>query len=347
MDNSERSPNGQTATVGDINRNYDKMSFVVTESSNSKFKKLIIGGQEYNKRYSKGSLRKFAQQAKTQPFRKVPLQPNEEIPNVVFQAQGHEDAITDAVHAAMVNEADACPRLVIYTDGSSNGKFSGIGLTYKRFNINTLGGSIPGDWIDACYAVRGVTDSEAVEILAIHRALLIALYEYTRWIQQPLERRGHSDVEGNTRADQLANIGAAYSFGIERLNPGTKKALVPVVIPLPDTGPKSLFNIHRGRAAIDLFYWQRLETKTMIEGLLEKDVGRNHRVLEHEVLRLLGVEPLQEARPRNSRKRKASQMEVEETPDPHPDLHSKKRKTLTEIPVESQTHTPPEDGPIT
>ncbi|KAI1207600.1 uncharacterized protein F4807DRAFT_462409 [Annulohypoxylon truncatum] len=339
---------------GDFDSQGDEKALVLRPcpSPKVKFKRLIIGGQGYDEKYTKDDLSRVAKEAEEQLPEKFLREWTDGSSTVLFRAQGHKDAIKNAVYT--MNTAYNYPRLVIYADGSTKDshsalpkvKISGFGITYKLFNIN-LGAAVDNDWTDASYGVHGIMGSGAVEALAIHRSLYVARYLMERLIQQspksggdhklpprviimsdclgainyiyschhygtlgrpeqlsikhrdkelpdgfmykayqPISRLtslgisvevnwipGHSGLEGNMRADRLANIGANYISGIIQDNPSLQEGLFPVQIQAPGKERKAIPQVDTGNAATDLVYWQKQKTQEMVKNMLEARTG--------------------------------------------------------------------------
>ncbi|KAI1455172.1 hypothetical protein F4805DRAFT_460100 [Annulohypoxylon moriforme] len=101
---------------------------------------------------------------------------------------------------------------------------------------------------------------------------------------------GHSGIAGNVRADTLANLGAIASEDLEEeLN--SRKGLIPVQYPIPETGPKILSQIHLGNPVVDLVYWQKKETKEMFEYMMTSKLVRLPRKIQHGLLRVIRGDP--------------------------------------------------------
>ncbi|KAI1455149.1 hypothetical protein F4805DRAFT_460082 [Annulohypoxylon moriforme] len=382
-------------------------------------RKLIVGGPGYNEKYTKGTLKRIATEAKdtkTRPARRFHLESTDITANVSFRARCHEDAIRYAVRAPTINEAGNSPCLVMYVDGSARDGYSGFGISYKRFNMN-LGRPMPDCWTDASYVVRGTRSSGVAEILAIHRSLLIAQYAMMDFIQRspgrwkdntprpkviilsdglsalnyikgsyhykilspgthPRKRSdfgvmpdsffdeaykpidvlvslgvnvefhwvpGHIGIEGNVRADRLANLAAGYMSRV-LMDSGSELALIPVQYYRPEKKLKIL-EIHNGNPFTDLIYWQKEETKEIMDVMLEVEESRFTRDFKLQALRLISGEPSAESSEETTRKRKASDIELEEDENStHPEPPTKKLKVSIPDPIEGEAGTSSKKG---
>ncbi|KAI2620538.1 hypothetical protein GGR54DRAFT_639571 [Hypoxylon sp. NC1633] len=163
--------------------NNTHQSWILLPRTTPDHKWLTIGGKLYEagRTYSKDELRRLVEILEGEIHGKELYQYERDDPGVVIQAMDYEDALLLSVHA--ISESDpGHPRLVFYTDGSSKGEISGMGITYKRMY------GADNDWVDAAYGLPGIKGSFEAEVLAIHRALWSAYYELS-WLGRTPNQR--------------------------------------------------------------------------------------------------------------------------------------------------------------
>ncbi|KAI4870122.1 hypothetical protein F4820DRAFT_321769 [Hypoxylon rubiginosum] len=137
------------------------------------------------------------------------------------------------------SETRKLPRVVVFSDSSV-----AISLFYNVYHARPT-----------------IRETPRELLTPIHKLIGLGSHVEVRWVP------GHVSVEGNERADTLANFGATYAIPVPLGSLGSEEGLLPLLTFSRAREPVKICPIYSGRPFTDIMIWRRKDMRRMLERL--------------------------------------------------------------------------------